>query len=105
MMPSSNRWLVSFTVFRQGNNGSSFSRDIQEEVPKQFAKGQCSINPPWQTHSLNTVRIQKRPFFSIIHLGNGIQPSSFPNLARYTINQAVNTASRIQYRQAVSLKG
>ncbi|MBW0460643.1 hypothetical protein O181_000358 [Austropuccinia psidii MF-1] len=55
MMPSSNHWLFSFTVFLQGNTGSSFSRDIQEEDPKQPVKGQCSINPPWQPHSFNTV--------------------------------------------------
>ncbi|MBW0489000.1 hypothetical protein O181_028715 [Austropuccinia psidii MF-1] len=38
MTPSSNHWLFSFTVFLKGNTGSSLSRDIQEAVPKQFAK-------------------------------------------------------------------
>ncbi|MBW0554056.1 hypothetical protein O181_093771 [Austropuccinia psidii MF-1] len=51
MTPSSNNWLFSFTVFLQGNTGNSFSRDIQQAVPKQLAKCQCSINPPWQPHS------------------------------------------------------
>ncbi|MBW0591576.1 hypothetical protein O181_131291 [Austropuccinia psidii MF-1] len=41
---------------------------------------------------------------SIIHYGEIIQPSSFPNLARYTLPQAVNPASRILYRPAVSVK-
>ncbi|MBW0478769.1 hypothetical protein O181_018484 [Austropuccinia psidii MF-1] len=58
-MPSSHHWLFSFTAFLQGNNGSSFSRDIQEEVPKQPVKGQCSINPPSQPHSSNTVWIHQ----------------------------------------------
>ncbi|MBW0477380.1 hypothetical protein O181_017095 [Austropuccinia psidii MF-1] len=80
-MPSSNHWLFSFTVFLQENTGSTFSRDIQEAVPKPFAKGQCSINPPWQLHSFNTVWIHEDLYF--------IQPSSFPDLARYTLHQAV----------------
>ncbi|MBW0580967.1 hypothetical protein O181_120682 [Austropuccinia psidii MF-1] len=56
-IPSSNHWLFSFTVLLQGNTGSTFSRDIQEAVPKQFAKVQCSINPPWKPHSFNKVWI------------------------------------------------
>ncbi|MBW0495978.1 hypothetical protein O181_035693 [Austropuccinia psidii MF-1] len=63
MTPSSNNWLFSFTVFLQGNTGSSFSRDIQEAVPKQPVKGQCLINPPWQPHSLNTVWIHQDMYF------------------------------------------
>ncbi|MBW0488074.1 hypothetical protein O181_027789 [Austropuccinia psidii MF-1] len=50
MTPSRNNWLLSFTVLLQGNTGSSFSRDIKEALSKQFAKGQCCINPPWQPH-------------------------------------------------------
>ncbi|MBW0493077.1 hypothetical protein O181_032792 [Austropuccinia psidii MF-1] len=45
-----------------------------------------------------------RPVFSFIHHGKFIQPSSFPNFARYTLHEAVNKASRIKYRPAVSLK-
>ncbi|MBW0562991.1 hypothetical protein O181_102706, partial [Austropuccinia psidii MF-1] len=104
MTPSSNQWLFSLTVFLQGNTGCSFSRDIQEAVPKQCVKGQCSTNPPWQPNSFSTVLIHQDLYFSFIHHGKIIQPSSFPNLARYTLHQAVNTASRIQYRPAVSLK-
>ncbi|MBW0481556.1 hypothetical protein O181_021271 [Austropuccinia psidii MF-1] len=36
------------------------------------------------------------PVFSIIHHGDLTQPSSFPNLERCKIHQAVNKASRIQ---------
>ncbi|MBW0510150.1 hypothetical protein O181_049865 [Austropuccinia psidii MF-1] len=63
MTPSSNHWAFSFTVFLQGNTGSSFSRDIQEAVPKQFSKFQCSVNPPWQPHSFNTVWINQDLYF------------------------------------------
>ncbi|MBW0559591.1 hypothetical protein O181_099306 [Austropuccinia psidii MF-1] len=63
MKPSSNHWLFSFTLFPQWNNFSSFSRDIQEEVPRQFAKSQCSINPPWQPHSFNKVWIHQDLYF------------------------------------------
>ncbi|MBW0557492.1 hypothetical protein O181_097207 [Austropuccinia psidii MF-1] len=63
MMPSSSHLLFSFTVFLQGNTGSSFSRDIQEAVSKQLVKGQFSTNPPWQPHSLNTVWIHKDLYF------------------------------------------
>ncbi|MBW0559150.1 hypothetical protein O181_098865 [Austropuccinia psidii MF-1] len=63
MTQSSNHWLFSFTVCLQGITGSTFSRDIQEAVPKQFAKSQCSINPPWQPHSFNTVCINQDLYF------------------------------------------
>ncbi|MBW0558829.1 hypothetical protein O181_098544 [Austropuccinia psidii MF-1] len=63
MMPSSNHWLISFTVFIEGNTGSSFSRYIQEEVPKQPIKGQFSINPPWRPHSFNTAWIHQDLYF------------------------------------------
>ncbi|MBW0581687.1 hypothetical protein O181_121402 [Austropuccinia psidii MF-1] len=104
MMPSSNQWLFSLTVFPQGNTGWSFSRDIQEAVPKQCVKGQCSTNSPWQPNSFSTVLIHQHLYFPFAHHSKIIQPSSFPNLARYTLHQAVNTAPRIQYRPAVSLK-
>ncbi|MBW0495034.1 hypothetical protein O181_034749 [Austropuccinia psidii MF-1] len=103
-MPSRNQWLFSLTVFLQRNNGCSFSRDIQEAAPKQYVKGKCSANPSWQRNSFSTVLIHQDLYFSFIHNGKIIQCSSFPNLARYTLHQAVNTASRIQYRPAVSLK-
>ncbi|MBW0593357.1 hypothetical protein O181_133072 [Austropuccinia psidii MF-1] len=103
-MPSSPQWLFSLTVFLQGNTGCSFSRDIQEAVPKKCVKGQCSTNPPWQPNSFSIVLIHQDLYFSFLHHGKIIQPSSFPNLARYTLHQAVNTVSRIQYRPAVRLK-
>ncbi|MBW0475977.1 hypothetical protein O181_015692 [Austropuccinia psidii MF-1] len=104
MRPSSNHWLFSFTVFLQGNTDISFSRDIQEAFPKQFTKVQCSINPAWKPHSFQYSLNPSRPVFSLIHHGNSIQPSSFPNLQRYTLHQAANTATRAEYRPAVSLK-
>ncbi|MBW0467137.1 hypothetical protein O181_006852 [Austropuccinia psidii MF-1] len=104
MTPSSNQWLFSLTVFLQRNTGCSFSRDIQEAVPKQFVKGQFSTNPPWKPNSFSTALIHQELYFPFIHLGKIIQPSSFPNLARYTLHQAVSTVSRIQYRTAASLK-
>ncbi|MBW0537760.1 hypothetical protein O181_077475 [Austropuccinia psidii MF-1] len=60
---SINQWLFSFTVYPQGNIGSTFSRDILEGVPKQFSKGQCSINPPWQPNSFNTLWIHQDLYF------------------------------------------
>ncbi|MBW0485906.1 hypothetical protein O181_025621 [Austropuccinia psidii MF-1] len=104
MTPSINQLLFSLTVFLQWNTGCSFSRDIQEAVPKQCVKGQCSTNLPWQPNSFSTVLIHQDLSFPFIHHGKIIQPSSFPNLARYTLHQAVNTVSRIHYRPAVSLK-
>ncbi|MBW0465732.1 hypothetical protein O181_005447 [Austropuccinia psidii MF-1] len=103
MIPSSNHWLFSFTVFLQGNTVSSFSKDIQEAVPKQFSKGQCSINSLGNhIHSIQSGFI--KTCISTIHHGNFIPPSSFPNLARYKLHQGFHKASRIQYRPAVSLK-
>ncbi|MBW0567244.1 hypothetical protein O181_106959 [Austropuccinia psidii MF-1] len=64
MKPSNNHWLFSFTLFLQGNTGSSFSRDIQEAALKQFGNFQCSINPPWQPHSFNTVWIHQTFIFN-----------------------------------------
>ncbi|MBW0514193.1 hypothetical protein O181_053908 [Austropuccinia psidii MF-1] len=63
MTPSSNHWLFSCAVFLQGNTGSSFSRDIQEEVPRQFSKCQFSINPPWKPNSFDTVWIHQDLYF------------------------------------------
>ncbi|MBW0588292.1 hypothetical protein O181_128007 [Austropuccinia psidii MF-1] len=85
-----------FSVFLQGNTGCSFPRDIQEAVPKQCVKGKCSTNPPWQPNSFSKVLIHQHLYYSFINHGKIIQPSSFPNLARYTLHQSVNTASRIQ---------
>ncbi|MBW0506579.1 hypothetical protein O181_046294 [Austropuccinia psidii MF-1] len=79
-----------------GNTCCSFSRDIQETVPKQCVKGQFCTNPPWQPNSFSKVLIHQDLYFPFIHHGNIIQPSSFLNPARYTLHQAVNTALRIQ---------
>ncbi|MBW0496874.1 hypothetical protein O181_036589 [Austropuccinia psidii MF-1] len=74
MTPSSNHWLFSFTVFPQGNTGSSFSRDIKEAVPKQFAKCQCSINPPWKPHLFNEVWIHEDRYFQSYTMGRSFNP-------------------------------
>ncbi|MBW0551436.1 hypothetical protein O181_091151 [Austropuccinia psidii MF-1] len=103
MKPSSNHCLFSFTVFFQGNTGSSFSRDVQEAVTNNLPRvSAASINLGSHIHSRSSGFI--KTCISITNHGNFIQPSSFTNLARYTLHQAVNTASRIQYRPAVSLQ-
>ncbi|MBW0486133.1 hypothetical protein O181_025848 [Austropuccinia psidii MF-1] len=89
---------------RVWNSACSFSRDIQEAVPKQFSKVQSSTNPPLQPNSFSAVLIHQDLYFPLIHHGKIIQPSLSPNLARYTLHQAVNTVSRIQYQPGVSLK-
>ncbi|MBW0572455.1 hypothetical protein O181_112170 [Austropuccinia psidii MF-1] len=104
MTPSGNQWLFSLTVSVQGNTGCSISRDIQEAVSKQCVKGQCSTNPPWQPNPFSTVLIHQDLYFSFIHHGKIIQPSLFPNLARYTLHQTINTPSSIKYRTTASLK-
>ncbi|MBW0517580.1 hypothetical protein O181_057295 [Austropuccinia psidii MF-1] len=77
MTPSSNNLLFSFTVFPKGNAGSSFSRDIKEEVPKQFSKGECSINPPWKPHSFNTVWIHQDLYFQSYTMGTSFKSVHF----------------------------
>ncbi|MBW0520130.1 hypothetical protein O181_059845 [Austropuccinia psidii MF-1] len=104
MTPSSNHWILSFTVFLQGDTSNSFSRDIHEAVPKQFVNivNSPSIHLGNQIHSIQSGFV--KTFISIINHGNIIQPSSLLNLARYTFHQTVNTASSIQYRPAASMK-
>ncbi|MBW0505778.1 hypothetical protein O181_045493 [Austropuccinia psidii MF-1] len=95
MTPSGIYWLFSLQVFPQ--------RGIKEAVPNTFS----SVNAPsiqLGNHiHLNTVRIHQDLYFNYTSW-KIIQHSSFPNLDRYTLHQAVNAASRIQYRVAVSLK-
>ncbi|MBW0490306.1 hypothetical protein O181_030021 [Austropuccinia psidii MF-1] len=91
MTPSSNHQLFSFKVFLQGNTSNSFSRDIQESVPKQFVK---SVNSPSihlgnQDHSIQSGLIET--CISIVHHGEIIQHNSFLNLSRYTFHQTINT--------------
>ena len=77
-------------------------------VFKRKFQRSCQVSMLHQANLATTfISIQSgfiKTFISIIHHGKIIQHSSFPNLARYTLHQAVNTASRIQYRPAVSLK-
>ncbi|MBW0474185.1 hypothetical protein O181_013900, partial [Austropuccinia psidii MF-1] len=78
MTPSSNQWLFSLTVFLKGNTGCSFSRDIQEAVPKQCGKGQCSTNPPWQPHSFQYGLDSSRPVFQSYIMGKSFNTVHFP---------------------------
>ncbi|MBW0477966.1 hypothetical protein O181_017681 [Austropuccinia psidii MF-1] len=61
---------------------------------------QSTLATQFIQYSLNS----SRPVFSIIHHAKIIQNSSFPNLARYILNQTINTASSIQYRTTAILK-
>ncbi|MBW0493696.1 hypothetical protein O181_033411 [Austropuccinia psidii MF-1] len=76
-----------------------FKRKLQNKLSSVSAP---SIHLASHIHSIQSVFI--KTCISFIPHGNFIQPSSFPNLERYKLHQAVNTASRIQYRPAVSLK-
>ncbi|MBW0466695.1 hypothetical protein O181_006410 [Austropuccinia psidii MF-1] len=78
MTPSSNQWLFSITVFLQENTDCSFSRDIQEAIPKQCVKGQCCINPPWQANSFSTVLIHQDLYFHSYTMGRSFNPVHFP---------------------------
>ncbi|MBW0506983.1 hypothetical protein O181_046698 [Austropuccinia psidii MF-1] len=97
MTPSRKHFLFSLTVFLKANTGSSFSRDIQEVVPNQFVKCQCSINPPWQPHSFNTVGIHQDLYFN---------HKPWEDHSTKFISQfgKVYIPSENQYRSAASLK-
>ncbi|MBW0506804.1 hypothetical protein O181_046519 [Austropuccinia psidii MF-1] len=72
------------------------------------SKTSCQVSMLHQPNLATTfISIQSgfiKTCISIIHHGKIIQQTSFPNLARYTLHQTVNTASSIQYRPAASLK-
>ncbi|MBW0479569.1 hypothetical protein O181_019284 [Austropuccinia psidii MF-1] len=74
-----------------------FKRQFQNNFPRV---SNPSIHLGNHIHSIQSGFI--KTCILIIHYRNSIQPSSFPNLARYTLHQAVNTASRIQYRPAIN---
>ncbi|MBW0507087.1 hypothetical protein O181_046802 [Austropuccinia psidii MF-1] len=87
-------------------------REYWQYILKGYSRGSsktmCQVSMLHQS-SLETILISIQSEFiktciSIIHNRKIIKDSSFPNLARYTLHKAVNTASRIQYRPAVSLK-
>ncbi|MBW0479570.1 hypothetical protein O181_019285 [Austropuccinia psidii MF-1] len=88
------------------------SKAILEVPPQGIFKRQSQTNLPRvstpSSHLGNHIHSIQSGFIKtcilIINHGSSIQHSSFLNLARYTLHQAVNTASRIQYRPAVSLK-
>ncbi|MBW0564290.1 hypothetical protein O181_104005 [Austropuccinia psidii MF-1] len=103
MTPSSHHWLFSLTVFLQGNTGSSFSRDIQEEVPKQPVKGKCSINPPWKPHSFNTVWIHRDLYFTNTTWENHSTQFIF-EFGKVYIPSDNQYSFSTQYRSAAKLK-
>ncbi|MBW0480188.1 hypothetical protein O181_019903 [Austropuccinia psidii MF-1] len=78
MFSSSQHWLFSFTVFLQGNIGNIFSRDIQEAVPKQVVKCQCSVNPTWQPHSFPYSLDSSIPLFQSYIMGKSFNTVHFP---------------------------
>ncbi|MBW0545823.1 hypothetical protein O181_085538 [Austropuccinia psidii MF-1] len=78
MTPSSNQWLFSLAVFLQGNTGCSFSRDIQEVVPKSVLKRQCSIYPTWKPHSFQYSIDSPIPVFQSYIMGKSLNTVHFP---------------------------
>ncbi|MBW0538458.1 hypothetical protein O181_078173 [Austropuccinia psidii MF-1] len=87
-------------------------REYWQHTLKGYSRGSsktsCQVSMLHQSHLATTfISIQSgfiKTCISIIHHGKIIQHSSFPNLARYTLHQTINTASSIQYRPASSLK-
>ncbi|MBW0517226.1 hypothetical protein O181_056941 [Austropuccinia psidii MF-1] len=84
MTPSEIHWIFSLQVFPP--------REYHQFIPKF----QFSINPAWQSHSFQYSLDSSRRVFQSYIMGKIIQCTSFPNLARYTLYQSVNTASTIQ---------
>ncbi|MBW0509396.1 hypothetical protein O181_049111 [Austropuccinia psidii MF-1] len=68
-----------------------FKRKFQNSLSSVSA---LTINLGNHTHSIEYGLINN--FISFKNHENFIQPSSFPNLERYTLHQGVNPASRIQ---------
>ncbi|MBW0523132.1 hypothetical protein O181_062847 [Austropuccinia psidii MF-1] len=104
MTPSSHHWLFL--------THSISPREYWQLTPKGYSRGSskttCQV-PVLYKSTLATTFIQysldsSRPVLSFIHHGTLIKPSSFPNVERYKLHQAVNKASRIQYRPAFSPK-
>ncbi|MBW0554151.1 hypothetical protein O181_093866 [Austropuccinia psidii MF-1] len=83
-------------------------RYILKGYSRGSSKTSCQVSILHQsTLAATFISIQSefiRTCILIIHHGKVFQHSSFPNLARYTLHQTINTASSIQYRPAASLK-
>ncbi|MBW0566224.1 hypothetical protein O181_105939 [Austropuccinia psidii MF-1] len=75
------------------NSQGIFKRNLQNNFPRVSAP---SIHLGNHIHSIDSGFIKNCIFKHT--------PWEFPNLERYILHQAVNTAPRIQYRPAVSLK-
>ncbi|MBW0546492.1 hypothetical protein O181_086207 [Austropuccinia psidii MF-1] len=87
-------------------------REYEKSILKGYSrvnfKTDCQVSMLHQSTLETTLSSIQSCFIktciSTIHPEKIIQLSYFPNLARYTLHQASNTASRIQYRPAFSLK-
>ncbi|MBW0554141.1 hypothetical protein O181_093856 [Austropuccinia psidii MF-1] len=98
MTPSSHHWLFL--------THSIPPRQYWKLILRGYSRGRSknnlsSVSAP-SIHLGNHIHSIQSGFInngtSFIHHGNFIQPSSFTNLARHTLHQAVNTALRIQYK-------
>ncbi|MBW0555126.1 hypothetical protein O181_094841 [Austropuccinia psidii MF-1] len=78
MTPSSHHWLFLTQSIPPREYWNFTSRDIQEEFPRQFVKCQCSINPPWQQSSFNTVWIHQYLYCNSYIMGSSLNPVHFP---------------------------
>ncbi|MBW0473905.1 hypothetical protein O181_013620 [Austropuccinia psidii MF-1] len=103
MMPSSSNWIFSFTVLPKGNTGSPLSRDLKRHFQNNLPiVNSPSIHLGHHIHSIQSGFIKA----CILNHRQWEDHSILFNshLARYTFHQTINTASRIQYRSASSLK-
>ncbi|MBW0571818.1 hypothetical protein O181_111533 [Austropuccinia psidii MF-1] len=90
-IPPREYWLFILKRYSIGSSKTSF------QVSMLHQSNLATTFIPIQSGFIKTC-------ISIIHHGKIIQHSSFPNLARYTLHQTINTASSIQYRTTASLK-
>ncbi|MBW0513566.1 hypothetical protein O181_053281 [Austropuccinia psidii MF-1] len=103
MTPSSSHWVFSLTVFLKGNT-DSHSQGI---FRRQFQNNYSSVSATSISLGNHMLSIQSGFIKTCIfnHTPWEVHPTQFfPNLARYTFHQTINTSSRIQYISAVSLK-
>ncbi|MBW0533309.1 hypothetical protein O181_073024 [Austropuccinia psidii MF-1] len=90
-IPPREKWLFILKGYSRGSSKTMLQGSMlhQSNLETQFI--QFSLN-------------SSRPVFSIHTPWEDHSPQFISQSARYTLHQAVNTASRIQYRPAVSLK-
>ncbi|MBW0560609.1 hypothetical protein O181_100324 [Austropuccinia psidii MF-1] len=105
-----NQWCHQVVI------GYSHSQHSPKGILEVHSQGiqRCSFRTIFQVSMLHQSKLatksikysldSSRPVFSIIHHTKIIKPSSIPILRRYTLHKTINTASRIKYRSAASLK-